>query len=323
MGPNCHSPRRQEWSHKIESAACPFPPSSPLPTKCALLKKIGRLDQEERERQRAGGGERKREKRGIERETKRPETQREAGESWEGRGVFARFDFSHAPAMVSDQEIASCVESVLRGSAGSPVEASLATVLQQAEAKLGMDLSNKASFIRDQMDLFFGPRLQAPPPKALNPPLQVPVPQAQPQGQVVTQVPAQPQVSQQMQQQLTALQPQLIFQPMTQLPAVVPGSTVSAVSTTPAVPAMAFYPPPPLAFRYTTGLGGAATGGTVSFQQPAPGVGSTASPTAAVQAAGDNKERWSLHLIRVFVPQIELFLLISTNWRFNFIWFDM
>jgi hypothetical protein len=79
MGPNCHSPRRQEWSHKIESAACPFPPSSPLPTKCALLKKIGRLDQEERERQRAGGGERKREKREIERETKRPETQRGGG----------------------------------------------------------------------------------------------------------------------------------------------------------------------------------------------------------------------------------------------------
>ncbi|GJN26124.1 hypothetical protein PR202_gb14027 [Eleusine coracana subsp. coracana] len=198
--------------------------------------------------------------------------------------------------MVSDQEIASCVESVLRGSVGGPGEGSLAAVLQQAEAKLGMDLSHKAAFIRDQMDLFFGPRLQAPPLKAQTSPAQVPavsMPQAQPQSQVVAQVQAQPQVPQQMQQQqqqLTALQPQLIFQPMTQLPAVVPGTTVPSVSSPPAVPAMAFYPPPPLAFRYTTGLGGAATGGTVSFQQPAPGVGGTASPTAAVQAAGDNKE---------------------------------
>lgn len=199
--------------------------------------------------------------------------------------------------MVSDQEIASCVESVLRGSGGGPGEVSLAAVLQQAEAKLGMDLSHKAPFIRDQMDLFFGPRLQAPPPKGQTPPVQVsapPMPQAQPQGQVVAQVQAQPQAPQQMQQQqqqLTALQPQLIFQPMTQLPAVVPSATVPAVSSPPAVPAMAFYPPPPLAFRYTTGLGGAATGGTVSFQQPAPGAGSTASPAAAVPAAGDNKER--------------------------------
>ncbi|TVU16473.1 hypothetical protein EJB05_40041, partial [Eragrostis curvula] len=46
--------------------------------------------------------------------------------------------------MVSDQEIASCVESVIRGSAGGPGEVSLAAVLQQAEAKLGMDLSHKA-----------------------------------------------------------------------------------------------------------------------------------------------------------------------------------
>ncbi|KAL5650581.1 hypothetical protein ACJX0J_041390, partial [Zea mays] len=68
------------------------------------------------------------------------------------------------------------------------------------------------------------------------------------------------------------------------LPAISPVPVVSAP------PAMAFYPPPPLAFRYTTGLAGAATGGTVSFQQPAPGAGGTASPTAAPQVAGDNKE---------------------------------
>ncbi|EEC78199.1 hypothetical protein OsI_17819 [Oryza sativa Indica Group] len=64
--------------------------------------------------------------------------------------------------MVSDQEIASCVESVLRSSGGAAGEASLAAVLSQAEAKLGVDLAHKATFIRDQMDLFFGPRLQPP-----------------------------------------------------------------------------------------------------------------------------------------------------------------
>lgn len=208
--------------------------------------------------------------------------------------------------MVSDQEIASCVESVLRGSAGGPGEASLAAVLQQAEATLGVDLSHKAGFIRDQMDLFFGPRLQPqpptkpqpapPPPQAVVAPAAAvpqPQPQHQHQHQVLPQVQGQPQappLDQQMQpqqQQLPPLQPRLIFQTIPQLPAMAP---VPAVSAPPAVPAMAFYPPPPLAFRYTTGLAGAATGGTVSFQQPAPGAGGTAPPTAAPQVAGDNKE---------------------------------
>ncbi|CAO1943680.1 unnamed protein product [Urochloa humidicola] len=197
--------------------------------------------------------------------------------------------------MVSDQEIASCVESLLRGSAGGPGEASLVAVLQQAEAKLGMDLSHKAQFIRDQMDLFFGPRLQPQPqlpkPQAAPPPPQAVHPAAtvqQPQPQVLQQAQASPpaqQIQTQPQQQLAALQPQLVFQAMPQLPATIP-----AVSSPPAVPAMAFYPPPPLAFRYTTGLGGAATGGTVSFQQPPPGVVGTVSPTAAAQVPGDNKE---------------------------------
>ncbi|XP_035818788.1 uncharacterized isoform X2 [Zea mays] len=162
--------------------------------------------------------------------------------------------------MVSDQEIASCVESVLRGSAGGPGEVSLTAVLQQAEATLGVDLSHKAGFIRDQMDLFFGPRLQPQP--LTTPQLAPPPPQA-----VVAPADAVPQP-----------------QPQHQLPAISPVPVVSAP------PAMAFYPPPPLAFRYTTGLAGAATGGTVSFQQPAPGAGGTASPTAAPQVAGDNKE---------------------------------
>jgi len=199
--------------------------------------------------------------------------------------------------MVSDQEFASCVESVLCGFAGGPKEASLAAVLQQAEAKLGTDLSHKAQFIRDQMDLFFGPSLQPQPQSksqaALPPPQAIPTAASvpQPDAQVLQQAQAPPLAQQirtqpQQHQQLAALQPQLIFQAMPQLPATIP-----AVSSPPAVPAMAFYPPPPLAFRYTTGLGGAATGGTVSFQQPAPGVGGTALPTAAPQVAGDNKER--------------------------------
>lgn len=194
--------------------------------------------------------------------------------------------------MVSDQEIASCVESVLRGSAGGPGEASLAAVLQQAEATLGVDLSHKAGFIRDQMDLFFGPRLQPQPPSkpqpAPSPPQAVVAPAAAvPQPHVLPQVQAHAQAQQMQPQQLAPLQPQLIFQTIPQLPAMAP---VPAVSAPPAVPAMAFYPPPPLAFRYTTGLAGAATGGTVSFQQPTPGAGGTASPTAAPQVAGDNKE---------------------------------
>ena len=85
-------------------------------------------------------------------------------------------------------------------------------------------------------------------------------------------------------QQLAPLQPQLMFQTIHQPPPSLP-------SAPPVVPAMAFYlPPPPLAFRYTIDLAGAATGGTVSFQQSAPGAGGTASPTAAPQVTGDNKE---------------------------------
>lgn len=197
--------------------------------------------------------------------------------------------------MVSDQEIASCVESVLRGAVGGPEEVSLAAVLQQAEATLGVDLSHKAGFIRDQMDLFFGPRLQpqpqTKPQPAPSPPQAVGAPVPQPQHQVLPQVQGQPQAlppDQQMQlQQLPPLQPRLIFQTIPPLPAMAPAPP--AVSSPP-VPAMAFYPPPPLAFRYTTGLAGAATGGTVSFQQPAPVAGGTAPPTAAPQVAGDNKE---------------------------------
>ncbi|KAM3370602.1 hypothetical protein ACQJBY_018126 [Aegilops geniculata] len=214
--------------------------------------------------------------------------------------------------MVSDQEIAACVESLLRGAleAGGGEAASLAAVLQQAQARLGVDLSHKAPYIRDQMDLFFGPRLQPqppPPPKAQNnqnpPPLPASAPppapamtQAMPQPQLPLEV-QQQMLQMQQQQQFAAIQPQFIFQTMPQLPPVVSGGPAAATNNAaavsappPAVPAMAFYPPPPLAFHYANALGGVATGGTVSFQQPAPGVGAITSPTAAPQAGGDNKE---------------------------------
>ncbi|KAJ8500219.1 hypothetical protein OPV22_010771 [Ensete ventricosum] len=64
--------------------------------------------------------------------------------------------------MVSDQEIASCVESVLRQS--DPAAASLPDVVRQVEAKLGLDLSHKAAFIRDQIELLLRPSAHPHPP---------------------------------------------------------------------------------------------------------------------------------------------------------------
>ncbi|XP_073302556.1 uncharacterized protein [Primulina huaijiensis] len=52
--------------------------------------------------------------------------------------------------MVSDQEIARGVETVLRQSDPNAVT-SLNSVVQQLEAKLGLDLSHKAGFIKDQI----------------------------------------------------------------------------------------------------------------------------------------------------------------------------
>ncbi|XP_077221787.1 SWIB complex BAF60b domain-containing protein [Tasmannia lanceolata] len=58
--------------------------------------------------------------------------------------------------MVSDQEIANGLESVLRQTGPNAV-ISFNGVVQQLEAKLGLDLSHKASFIRDQIDLLIRP----------------------------------------------------------------------------------------------------------------------------------------------------------------------
>ncbi|CAL9064331.1 unnamed protein product, partial [Musa banksii] len=74
-----------------------------------------------------------------------------------------------AIAMVSDQEIASCVESVLRQSDPAAGAASLTGVVRQVEAKLGLDLSHKAAFIRDQIELLLGPS-RPPAPSHAHPP---------------------------------------------------------------------------------------------------------------------------------------------------------
>ena len=67
--------------------------------------------------------------------------------------------------MVSDQEIAEGVETVLRQRGPNDVT-SVNGVVQQLEAKLGLDLSHKAAFIRDQINFLLRPYpQQQPPPK--------------------------------------------------------------------------------------------------------------------------------------------------------------
>ncbi|PRQ28289.1 putative transcription regulator SWI/SNF-BAF60b family [Rosa chinensis] len=58
--------------------------------------------------------------------------------------------------MVSDQEIAEGVETVLRQQGPNNVT-SVNGVVQQLEAKLGLDLSHKAAFIRDQISFLLRP----------------------------------------------------------------------------------------------------------------------------------------------------------------------
>ncbi|XWS12921.1 hypothetical protein CRYUN_Cryun37aG0131600 [Craigia yunnanensis] len=68
--------------------------------------------------------------------------------------------------MVSDQEIARGVETLLRQSDPNVIT-TLNGVVQQLEAKLGLDLSHKAGFIRDQINLLLRPAQTQtqPPPK--------------------------------------------------------------------------------------------------------------------------------------------------------------
>ena len=69
--------------------------------------------------------------------------------------------------MVSDQDIAKGVESLLRQSDPNSIT-SINAVVQQLEAKLGLNLAHKAGFIRDQIDLLLRshpqPFLSHPPP---------------------------------------------------------------------------------------------------------------------------------------------------------------
>lgn len=67
--------------------------------------------------------------------------------------------------MVSDQDIAKGVEFLLRHSDPNSIT-TVNGVVQQLEAQLGFDLSHKAGFIRDQIDLL----LRSQPPPFLPPP---------------------------------------------------------------------------------------------------------------------------------------------------------
>ncbi|KAE8655732.1 SWIB complex BAF60b domain-containing protein, putative isoform 3 [Hibiscus syriacus] len=66
-------------------------------------------------------------------------------------------------SMVTDQEIARGVENLLRQS-NPTVATTLNGVVQQLEAKLGVDLSHKAAFIRDQINLLLRPSQTQPQP---------------------------------------------------------------------------------------------------------------------------------------------------------------
>lgn len=58
--------------------------------------------------------------------------------------------------MVPDQVLANCVESLVR-ERGAAAVTSLDDFIHQLEAKLGMDLSSKASFINEQICILLGP----------------------------------------------------------------------------------------------------------------------------------------------------------------------
>lgn len=70
--------------------------------------------------------------------------------------------------MVSDQEIARGVEIVLRQSNPNTVT-TLNGIVQQLEVKLGQDLSHKAAFIKDQINLLLGSPAPPPPPTQQQP----------------------------------------------------------------------------------------------------------------------------------------------------------
>lgn len=60
--------------------------------------------------------------------------------------------------MVSDQELAEALESLLRQANPNTSFTSLHDVVQQLESKLGLDLSHKVEFIRNQIHVLFRPQ---------------------------------------------------------------------------------------------------------------------------------------------------------------------
>lgn len=63
--------------------------------------------------------------------------------------------------MVTDQELASCVETLLRqvAPAVSASNISVPNLVRHLEAQLGLDLSHKESFIRNQVELLLAPQI--------------------------------------------------------------------------------------------------------------------------------------------------------------------
>ncbi|XAR56754.1 hypothetical protein NMG60_11037341 [Bertholletia excelsa] len=72
--------------------------------------------------------------------------------------------------MVSDQDIAKALESLLRETNYSFTLTTLNGVIQQLESKLGLDLSHKVDFIHSQIQLFFRSHRPPPPPPQQQPP---------------------------------------------------------------------------------------------------------------------------------------------------------
>lgn len=83
--------------------------------------------------------------------------------------------------MVTDQEISQAVQSLFRDSNPRRTFSTLNEVVQELQAKLGVDLTNKLDFITNQINLLFGSHPPRPPPKQQPSPLpQQQNPQLQP-----------------------------------------------------------------------------------------------------------------------------------------------
>lgn len=84
--------------------------------------------------------------------------------------------------MVTDQEISQAVQSLFRDSNPRRTFATLNEVVQELQAKLGLDLTNKLDVITTEINLLFGSHPPRPPPQQQQPSplLQQQLPQLQP-----------------------------------------------------------------------------------------------------------------------------------------------